>query len=76
MADAYKGTEITKLLVFGTKFPDPNDYNLHIRPTDAPNPSITYDASWYMNNSGGRFALPALFPAVRKFFDTPLPDGT
>jgi hypothetical protein len=29
-----------------------------------------------MNNSGGRFALPALFPAVRKFFDTPLPDGT
>lgn len=75
MADAYKGIEITKLLVFGTRYPDPNDY-IHIRPADTPRPSITYDTGWCMNSSGGRFAFPSLIPAMRKFFDTPLPDGT
>ncbi len=72
MTDATRAIEITKLYVSGSIFPDPNDYNLHIRPADTPRPSITYDAAWYMNSSGGRFAFPSLIPAIRKFFDTPL----
>jgi hypothetical protein len=66
MTDATRAIEITKLYVFGSIFPDPNDYNLHIRPADTPRPSITYDAARYMNNNGGSFALSVLFHAVQK----------
>ncbi len=45
MTDASRAIEITKLLVFGTRFPDPSDYNLHIRPPASSKPSITFDAS-------------------------------
>jgi len=57
----YDEKEITRLFVFGTNTPSPSDYNQHIRPLDAPQPSITYDMATYMNSGGGRFALESLF---------------
>jgi len=64
----YDEIEITKLLVFGTSNPSPTDYNSHIRPKDAKQESIIYDMTEYMTTGGGRFAYPALFGAVEKFF--------
>lgn len=53
MTDATLAIKITNLYVFGTRFPDLNDYNLHIRPLDSPRSSITFDATQYMNSGGG-----------------------
>nr|NCQ97703.1 VWA domain-containing protein [Microcystis aeruginosa W11-03]NCR96178.1 VWA domain-containing protein [Microcystis aeruginosa W11-06] len=72
----YDPIEITKLFVFGTNSPSPDDYNQHIRPTGATPASITYSMSDYMTGGGGRFAYPSLFGAVEKFFTTAIPDGT
>lgn len=66
----YDPIEITKLYVFGTNEPSPDDYNQHIRPLNAEQPSITYDMETYMTSGGGRFAYPSLFGAVKKFFST------
>jgi VCBS repeat-containing protein len=68
--------EITKLLVFGTNSPSPDDYNEHIRPTNATPASITYNMSDYMTVGGGRFAYPSLFGMVEEFFNATLPDNT
>ena len=81
--------EITKLLVFGTSTPSPDNYNEHIRlelepgKEEAKNypsgderaPSITYDMYAYMETGAGRFAYPSLFPAVEKFFNANISDG-
>ncbi|WP_080601650.1 cadherin domain-containing protein [Microcystis aeruginosa] len=72
----YDPVEITKLFVFGTNSPSPDDYNQHIRPTGATPASITYNMSDYMTGGGGRFAYPSLFGAVEKFFTTAIADGT
>jgi Ca2+-binding RTX toxin-like protein len=72
----YDPIEITKLFVFGTNSPSPDDYNQHIRPTGATPASIPYSMSDYMTGGGGRFAYPSLFGAVEKFFTTAIPDGT
>ncbi len=72
----YDPVEITKLFVFGTNSPSPDDYNQHIRPTGATPASITYNMSNYMTGGGGRFAYPSLFGAVEKFFTTAIADGT
>jgi hypothetical protein len=72
----YDPIEITKLLVFGTNSPSPDDYNQHIRPTGATPASIPYNMSNYMTGGGGRFAYPSLFGAVEKFFTTAIADGT
>jgi hypothetical protein len=72
----YDPVEITKLFVFGTNSPSPDDYNQHIRPTGATPASITYSMSNYMTGGGGRFAYPSLFGVVEKFFTTAIPDGT
>lgn len=72
----YDEIEITKLLVFGTNNPSPDDYNEHIRPTTATPASITYSMSDYMTNGGGRFAYPSLFGVVETFFTATLPDNT
>ncbi len=66
----YDPQEITKLLVFGTNNPSPSDYSQHIRPLDATEPSITYSMRDFMDTGGGRFAYPALFNAVEKFFNS------
>ncbi|MDJ0900225.1 MAG: Ig-like domain-containing protein [Xenococcus sp. MO_188.B8] len=66
----YDPIEITRLLVFGTSNPSPDDYNAHIRPAGATPASITYNMLDYMTNGGGRFAYPSLFGAVEKFFDS------
>ena len=80
----YDSTQITKLYVFGTDNPS-SDYNEHIRPRpdsvsnsyDGPpvSPSITFSMSEYMTSGGGRYAYPALFPVVQRFFGTNLEDG-
>ncbi len=81
--------EITKLLVFGTSTPSPDNYNEHIRlelepgkeeAKDYPSgdkraPSITYNMYAYMETGAGRFAYPSLFPAVKKFFNAKISDG-
>ena len=72
----YDPVKITKLFVFGTNSPSPDDYNQHIRPTGATPESISYNMSDYMTVGGGRFAYPSLFGAVEKFFTTAIPDGT
>ena len=66
----YDPIEITRLLAFGTSNPSPDDYNAHIRPAGATPASITYNMLDYMTDGGGRFALPSLFGAVEKFFDS------
>lgn len=82
MIDAFRGIEITKLYVFGTRFPDPNEYTAHIRPfpslPSSPPVSINCDMGWYMNQGGGRFAYPSLFPIVSRFFQDErlIPSGT
>lgn len=48
----YDPIEITKLLVFGTANPSSDDYNQHIRPTDATPASITYNMLEYMTTGG------------------------
>ena len=73
----YDPIEITKLLVFGTNNPSPDDYNEHIRSASATPESITYNMLDYMTTGGGRFAYPSLFGAVEKFFNaTGIADGT
>jgi Ca2+-binding RTX toxin-like protein len=72
----YDPIEITKLYVFGTNNPSPDDYNQHIRPSTATPASITYGMNDYMTSGGGRFAYPSLFGAIKKFFDTTIDDGT
>ncbi|MDJ0843957.1 MAG: Calx-beta domain-containing protein, partial [Crocosphaera sp.] len=65
----YDPVEITRLLVFGTDTPSSENYNDHIRPTNATPASITYDMKTYMTIGGGRFAFPSLFGVVEKFFN-------
>lgn len=66
--------EITWLFVFGKSPPSSNNYNEHIRASDAKPVSIPYDMPTFMNSGGGRFAYPSLFPAVEKFFNGKIPD--
>ena len=66
----YDEKQITRLFAFGTNTPSQSDYNQHIRPLDAPQPSITYNMATYMNLGGRRFAYPSLFGAIQKFFDS------
>ncbi|NEQ37394.1 MAG: VWA domain-containing protein [Okeania sp. SIO3I5] len=73
-ATAFDPVEITRLFVFGTNTPSPDNYNEHIRPFNATQPSITYDMATYMNSGGGRFAYPSRFGAVEKFFSATLED--
>jgi Ca2+-binding RTX toxin-like protein len=75
----YDLVQITRKLLFGTDTPSTTDYNLHIRPRASILPSQKYDLNQYMQFGAGRFALPSLFGAVDKFFNTTsfeLPDGT
>ncbi|NET26169.1 VWA domain-containing protein [Okeania sp. SIO1I7] len=74
-ATTFDPVEITRLLVFGTDTPSPDNYNEHIRPFNATPATKTYDMATYMNIGGGRFAYPSLFPAVERFFSTNIPDG-
>ena len=63
--------------LFGTVTPSADDYNLHIRPSDATPDSVTYNAQVYMDSGAGRFAYPSLFGAVQKFFaSSTLQNGT
>lgn len=73
----YNEIEITKLHVFGTSTPSADDYGSHIRPLDADPASIHYNMLAYMTEGGGRYAFPALFGAVKSFFETTIdiPDG-
>jgi hypothetical protein len=66
--------EITRLFVFGKSPPSSNNYNEHIRASDAKPVSIPYDMPTFMNSGGGRFAYPSLFSAVEKFFNGDIPD--
>jgi hypothetical protein len=53
----YDPIEITRLYIFGTNSPSPDDYNAHIRPWDANIDSRvtkTYDMFEYLTNGGGR----------------------
>jgi hypothetical protein len=82
----YDLTQITRRLLFGTDTPSTTDYSLHIRPRVVPVVTseddglfVKYSLNQYMQFGGGRFALPSLFGAVDKFFNTTsfeLPDGT
>jgi Ca2+-binding RTX toxin-like protein len=72
----YDPIEITKLFAFGTNSPSSDDYNKHIRPRGTAPASKSYIMSDYMTSGGGRFAYPSLFGAVKKFFNTTLPDKT
>jgi hypothetical protein len=60
---------INTLLVFGTEFPSTPNYNPHIRDENGTTDSIDYSLSDYMENGGGQYAYPALFPIIKKFFD-------
>lgn len=70
----YDPIELTRLYVFGTSMPSVDDYNEHIRPVDANldphRVTKTYDMLDYMTNGGGRYAYPALFGAIEKFFNS------
>jgi hypothetical protein len=72
----YDPIEITRLFVFGTNDPSIADYNDHIRPSEEPPASISYNMSDYLTSGGGRYAYPSLFGAVRKFFGATISDGT
>jgi Ca2+-binding RTX toxin-like protein len=77
---SYNPIAITRLYLFGTNSPSLTEYNQHIRPILPSNglmpaASIEYDISDYMRYGGGRYAYPALFGTVRKFFQATLPDG-
>jgi hypothetical protein len=75
----YDPIQITKLFLFGTDSPSPDDYNQHIRPwtanTGAGRVSIAYDMQTYMSVGAGRYANPALFKAFDKIFSLSLDNG-
>lgn len=71
----YDATELSKLYVFGTDSPSPDDYNEHIRSSNAQPAFKKYNMADYMANGAGRFAFPSLFGAVEKFFNTAIPDS-
>jgi len=71
----YDPVEISRLLVFGTNSPSPNNYNEHIRPEDDLQPSISYSMSDYMSSGGGRYAYPSLFKPIEEFFNRSFTDG-
>jgi hypothetical protein len=77
----YDPIEITRLYVFGTNTPSPDDYNQHIRPLEA-NPEgdgrvhKDYDMHEYMTNGAGCYAYPSLFKAIETIFSTTIPDST
>lgn len=68
----YDGIELTKLFLFGTADVS-NNFNERVRDTDAPTPTITYNADEFLDTGGGRFAWAARANIV-EFFFTQYPD--
>ncbi len=62
----YDGTEITKLLLFGTN-DVPLNFNERVREVDAPIPTITYDSDEFLEDGGGRYAWVARANLVEFF---------
>ena len=68
----YDPIQISKRYVYGTDNPElANDYNEHIRPQNTTPQAIEYSMMNYMEDGGGRFAYPSLFPVIERFFDIP-----
>jgi Ca2+-binding RTX toxin-like protein len=72
----YDPIQITRLYVFGTDTPSPDDYNAHIRAANAEPASIPFDMHEYLTNGAGRYAYPSLFKAIEKIFSKTIPDST
>ncbi|MGL5941796.1 MAG: hypothetical protein ACRC2S_15720 [Waterburya sp.] len=71
----YDPIKFTQRLVFGKdtdSYINPlstdNDYNDHIRPEGSIPPGFEFDMLDYLTNGAGRYATPAVFPLVDKFF--------
>ena len=75
----YNPADLLRLYLFGTTTPSA-DYNDHIRSSGQPAKGqglpFEFSAVDYMMNGGGRYAYPALFPLVSKFFTQNIPDNT